>query len=151
MPVVPGAEEPPAPGPASASEPLTSAEAWQRAWPALIEAVSLRDRAFAGVVRGCRPLQADDSRLVIEAPYKFHLDKLRDPAKAPLLEAASSTLAAGPRAVSAELRAASAVEPAGSRSGPTLTDQVLATFSGSRVTSTRLLDKANDPPGDTHG
>ncbi len=113
--------------------------------------MSLRDRALAGVVRGCRPLQADDSRLVLEAPYKFHLDKLRDPAKAPLLEAVASTLAAGPRTVSAELRAVSAVESAASRSGPTLTDQVLATFAGSRVTSTRLVDKANDPPGDSRG
>ena len=64
---------------------LVTLEAWQAAWPALIEAVNRRDRVFAGVLRGCRPLDAGPDRLVVGAPYDFHLKQLGNPAKRPIL------------------------------------------------------------------
>jgi DNA polymerase-3 subunit gamma/tau len=130
---------------ATASAPLTTLEAWQRAWPALIDAVNQRDKVFAGVLRTCRPVDAGPERLVVGAPYNFHLTQLRSPGKAPVLEAAVAAVAGGRREVSTELVAAPRAMPAGEAAGPNLTDQVLSTFEGSRLTSSRILDRARDP------
>ena len=125
---------------------LVSLEAWQRAWPALIEAVNRRDKVFAGVLRGCRPLDAGADRLVIGAPYDFHLKQLGNPAKRPILV---SAVAAGrrwsPRARHRVLRRAGRRGAGREDVGANLTDAVVATFAGSRITSTRLVDHANDP------
>jgi DNA polymerase-3 subunit gamma/tau len=141
------------PAPASPVEPLTSVEAWLRAWPALIDAVNQRDRVFAGVLRGCRPLEADAECLVIGAPYDFHLKQIRNPAKAPVLERSVEAVAGGRRAVTAELSGGGA--PAGREApapiGPNLTDRVLTTFEGSRVTATRLVDRAREQGSDAPG
>ena len=139
----------PLPGPADPGgrvEELVSLEAWQRAWPALIDAVNRRDKVFAGVLRGCRPLDAGADRLVVGAPYDFHLKQLGNPVKRPILVSAVAELAGGPRELAIEFCG----EPAGGGagavdSGANLTDAVVATFAGSRITSTRLVDHANDP------
>jgi hypothetical protein len=133
-------------GPGARAEQLVSLEAWQRAWPALIEAVNRRDKVFAGVLRGCRPLDADAGRLVVGAPYDFHLKQLGNPVKRPILDSAVTEVAGGPREVAIEFCG----EPAGGQAGAedqgaNLTDAVVATFAGSRITSTRLVDHANDP------
>ena len=135
---------------ATPSEALVSLDAWQGAWPALIDAVNRRDKVFAGVLRGCRPLDADADRLVVGAPYDFHLKQLGNPAKRPVLVAAVADVAGGPREVTVEFCGDSgagvvAVEDVGAG----LTDAVVATFTGSRVTSTRLVDHAHDPPGES--
>jgi DNA polymerase-3 subunit gamma/tau len=132
------------------AEPLTSVPAWQRAWPALIDAVNQRDRVFAGVLRGCRPLEADAERLVIGAPYDFHLKQIRNPAKTPVLERSVEAVAGGRRAVVAELSEGSsgAAGEAAAPIGPNLTDSVLSTFEGSRVTATRLVDRARETGSD---
>ena len=74
---------------------LVTLDAWQRAWPALIDAVNRRDKVFAGVLRGCRPLDADPDRLVVGAPYDFHLERLGNPAKRPILARRSRRWRAG--------------------------------------------------------
>ena len=124
-----------------------SLEAWQRAWPALIEAVNRRDKVFAGVLRGCRPLDASPERLVVGAPYDFHLKQLSNPAKRPILAGAVAEVAGGPRELSVEFCGEAPVAAGGGApdAGANLTDAVVATFAGSRVTSTRLVDHAHDP------
>ena len=139
----------PLPGPADPGarvEELVSLEAWQRAWPALIEAVNRRDKVFAGVLRGCRPLDAGADRLVVGAPYDFHLKQLGNPAKRPILDSAVAEVAGGPRELAIEFCGEPAAGQAGAEDlGANLTDAVVATFAGSRITSTRLVDHANDP------
>jgi hypothetical protein len=66
--------------------------------------------------------------------------------KRPILVSAVAELAGGPRELAIEFCG----EPAGGGaravdSGANLTDAVVATFAGSRITSTRLVDHANDP------
>jgi hypothetical protein len=133
-------------GPGGHAEDLVSLEAWQRAWPALIEAVNRRDKVFAGVLRGCRPLQAGADRLVVGAPYDFHLKQLGNPAKRPILVSAVAEVAGGPRELAIEFCGERVGAQAGAEDlGANLTDAVVATFAGSRITSTRLVDHANDP------
>jgi DNA polymerase-3 subunit gamma/tau len=139
----------PPPGPADPgglTGAVVSLEGWQQAWPALIEAVNRRDKVFAGVLRGCRPLDAGAGRLVIGAPYDFHLKQLGNPVKRPILVSAVTEVAGGHRDLAIEFCG----EPAGGGAGgedvgANLTDAVVATFAGSRITSTRLVDHANDP------
>ncbi len=126
---------------------LVTLEAWQAAWPALIEAVNRRDRVFAGVLRGCRPLDAGPDRLVVGAPYDFHLKQLGNPAKRPILASAVEAVAGGPRELAVEFCGTPATPAGGgvADAGAKLTDAVVATFAGSRITSTRLVDHAHDP------
>ena len=133
-------------GPGS-PDSLVTLEAWQAAWPALIEAVNRRDRVFAGVLRGCRPLDAGPDRLVVGAPYDFHLKQLGNPAKRPILASAVEAVAGGPRELAVEFCGAPARPPERgvADAGAKLTDAVVATFAGSRITSTRLVDHAHDP------
>jgi hypothetical protein len=149
----PAAGESGAPAGATAAPtgPLVSLEAWQRAWPALIDAVNRRDKVFAGVLRGCRPLDAGSERLVVGAPYDFHLKQLGNPAKRPILVEAVAAVAGGPREVTVEFcgETGSGSGAAVGDAGVGLTDAVVATFTGSRVTSTRLVDRAHDPVGES--
>ena len=149
QPVPASLAEPPATEPSGIpGDPLVSLEAWQRAWPALIEAVNRHDKVFAGVLRGCRPLDADAERLVVGTPYRFHLNQLRNPVKTPILEGAVSAVAGASRALTVEFCGESvpSTQPGAEEAGAKLTDSVLAAFAGSRVTSTRLVDHAEDPP-----
>jgi DNA polymerase-3 subunit gamma/tau len=131
------------------TEPLTSLDAWQRAWPALIAVVDRRDRMLSGVLRDCKPVEADAERLVVGAPYKFHLNELCKPGKAPVLDGAVVALAGGARAVTARLFGETKTEPvpgAGDQEDD-LTGAVLTTFAGSRVTLSRLRDRAHEKVG----
>ena len=149
VPAITEAAPVPLPSPAEAggrAGELVTLEAWLAAWPALIEAVNRRDKVFAGVLRGCRPLDASAGRLVVGAPYDFHLKQLGNLVKRPILDSAVAEVAGGPREVAIEFCG----EPAGGQAGAedqgaNLTDAVVATFAGSRITSTRLVDHANDP------
>ncbi len=151
-PDVPDAEAAPVPLPSPldarvrAGE-LVTLEGWLGAWPALIEAVNRRDISFAGILRsGCRPLEASGDRLVIGSKYNWHLKQLGNPAKRPILVSAVAEVAGGPREVAIEFCGEQAgSQVAGEDVGANLTDAVVATFAGSRITSTRLVDHANDP------
>ena len=140
---VPLTSPPQAGGPAGE---LVTLEAWQRAWPALIEAIKRRDKPFAGVLLGCSPLDADAERLVIGSQWNWHLTQLGLKEKRPLLAGAVAEVAGGPRELAFEYTGAPAGnQDAAENSGASVTDAVVATFPGSRITSTRLVDHANDP------
>ncbi len=149
---VPATEPPAAPvpvaGPASTdarAEELVSLEAWQRAWPALIDAVNRRDKPFAGILRSCRPLDASADRLVIGAEYNWHFKQLGLKEKRPTLVSAVAEVAGGPRELDLKFCGEpAATQAAGGDPGANVTDAVVATFPGSRITSTRLVDHAHD-------
>jgi DNA polymerase-3 subunit gamma/tau len=159
-PPAPAAEADPAATPAepaaldSATVPASSAlegafasvESWQGNWSSLLEAVNRRDRALAGVLRDCRAVAADDDSLTVGAPYRFHIERLREPARLAALTEAAGEVAGSLRRVDTTYVGqddAPARRPGGT--GET-TQAVLDTFAGSRVTSTRLRDDANRPP-----
>jgi DNA polymerase-3 subunit gamma/tau len=123
-----------------------SVAAWQESWTSLLEAVNRRDRALAGVLRDCRPVEAGGDFLTVGAPYRFHLERLREPARLVALAEAAGEVAGSPRKVDTSYvgqDATPARRPGGT--GET-TQAVLDAFAGSRVTSTRLRDDANRAP-----
>jgi DNA polymerase-3 subunit gamma/tau len=131
-----------------ATEPdgsYASVESWQGNWVHLLEAVNRRDRALAGVLRDCRPVAADAESLTVGAPYRFHLERLREAARLDALTQAAGEVAGAPRKVDTSYVGQDA-GPA-RRPGATgeTTQAVLDAFAGSRVTSTRLRDDANSP------
>jgi DNA polymerase-3 subunit gamma/tau len=138
--------EPVAPDAATPDGSYASVESWQGNWVNLLEAVNRRDRALAGVLRDCRPVAADADSLTVGAPYRFHLERLRDAARLEALTQAAAEVAGAPRKVDTSY--------VGQDAGPTrrpgttgeTTQAVLDAFAGSRVTSTRLRDDANSPP-----
>jgi DNA polymerase-3 subunit gamma/tau len=121
--------------------------AWAGRWNVVIDAVNRRDPMLAGVLRSCQPVDAGPGRLVIGAPFGFHLERLRDVQKAPLLAEAVAEVAGAPCSVEAVF---SGTERASSPpSGPDAVDPTqatLAAFPGSRITGTRLHDSSIEPP-----
>jgi DNA polymerase-3 subunit gamma/tau len=152
----PAVEEPPAP---ASPEPPPAAphacvgpaglDAWQALWPAIVDAVNRRDPMLAGVLRSCRPLEATPGRLVVGAPYGFHLERLQERQKARLLDEIISEVSGGACAVEAVFSGTDApARPAAPAppGAPDATAAVLATFPGSRITASRLRDTAADGP-----
>ncbi|MGI8847083.1 MAG: DNA polymerase III subunit gamma/tau [Candidatus Dormibacteria bacterium] len=127
-----------------ALEGLTTLNAWEASWTALIEAANRRNSMVAGILRGCRPLGASAEELVVGAPFQFHLNKLREPANAAILDGAATDLAGSPRRVRAEFSGGEAV--AADPEAVDTTQAALAAFAGSRVTSTRMRDPAEVDP-----
>ena len=123
-----------------------SVESWRENWVSLLEAVNRRDRALAGVLRDCRPVAADDESLTVGAPYRFHIERLREAARLTALTDAAGEVAGSPRKV--DTTYVGRDDAPTRRPGATgeTTQAVLDTFAGSRVTSTRLRDDANRPP-----
>ncbi len=136
--------EPPAPATPDGS--FASVESWQENWVSLLEAVNRRDRALAGVLRDCRPVAAGDESLTVGVPYRFHLERLREPARLLALTEAAGEVAGSPRTV--DTTYVGQDEAPARRPGTTgeTTQAVLDAFAGSRVTSTRLRDDADRPP-----
>ncbi len=138
---------------AAPSEPgdtgrYASVESWQANWVSLLEAVNRRDRALAGVLRDCRPVGADAASLTIGAPYRFHLERLREAARLTALTEAAGEVAGSPRQVDTSY-VGQDVAPVRPPGGTGVTTQaVLDAFAGSRVTSTRLRDDADRQPRD---
>ena len=145
-PVVSGVEPPTSKSSPSSAGGFTSVESWQENWVSLLEAVNRRDRALAGVLRDCRPVAAGDDSLTVGAPYRFHLERLREPARLIALTDAAGEVAGSPRQV--DTTYVGQDETPARRPGTTgeTTQAVLDAFAGSRVTSTRLRDGANRPP-----
>ncbi len=123
-----------------------SVESWQGNWVNLLEAANRRDRALAGVLRDCRPVAADAESLTVGAPYRFHLERLRETARIEALTQAAGEVAGAARKVDIAY-VGQDHEPA-RRPGATgeTTQAVLDAFAGSRVTSTRLRDDAKSAP-----
>ena len=146
----PGESPEPAPLPAVVDGGgLASAEAWQARWSLVVEAVNRQDPMLAGVLRDCRPLSADDTTLVVGAPYNFHLEKLHERGHLMVIGAAAAEVAGAARTVTAAY-CGQAGPPAARPPGGTgeTTQAVLDAFTGSRVTSTRLRDDAGSAPRD---
>jgi DNA polymerase-3 subunit gamma/tau len=125
---------------------FATVESWVENWTNLLEAVNRRDRALAGVLRDCRPVAADPGSLTVGAPYRFHLERLREAARLVALSEAAGEVAGAPRKVDT-VYVGQDDAPA-RRPGTTgeTTQAVLDAFAGSRVTSTRLRDDSNRPP-----
>jgi DNA polymerase-3 subunit gamma/tau len=151
--VASASEPPPASAPPAATAPSAGPpadlDAWQALWTTIVDAVNRRDPMLAGVLRSCRPLVATPGRLVVGAPYGFHLERLQERQKARLLDEVISEVAGGPCTVEAVFSGSDPPQPPAPPAAPGAPDAtaaVLATFPGSRITASRLRDTAADGP-----
>ena len=140
------ATAPPDAGAPASGRGVATVDGWRAEWPLLIEAVTRLNAGLAGVLRDCKPADADAARLVIGTSHKFHFDQISDPLKARIIGEAASQIADRP--VTVEAAFTGSTGPAETRPGEVsdLTQAVLDTFAGSRITSTRIRDHAEDPP-----
>jgi DNA polymerase-3 subunit gamma/tau len=123
----------------------SDATAWQALWPQIVDAVSRRDAMLAGVLRSCRVLDGGPGRLVVGAPFGFHLERLQEKVKARLLADVVAELAGSPCTVEAvfcgeEPRPQSSGD--GGSSEADATQAALSAFPGSRIVGSRLRDTA---------
>ena len=119
---------------------LTTVEGWIAEWPVAIEAVARVNKGLAGVLRDCRPVDADATSLTVGTQGRFHHEQISDPEKRAVIAAALSTISGRP--VEVVTRFIGDERPRGEASGTVsdITQAVLDTFAGSRVTATRLHD-----------
>jgi DNA polymerase-3 subunit gamma/tau len=119
---------------------LSSVDGWIAEWPIAIEAVARVNKGLAGVLRDCRPVEADATSVTIATQGRFHHEQISDPDKRAVIAAALSTI--GGRPIEVITRFTGDVRPRGDTSGTVsdVTQAVLDTFAGSRVTATRLHD-----------
>jgi DNA polymerase III subunit gamma/tau len=119
---------------------LSTVEGWIAEWPVAIEAVARVNKGLAGVLRDCRPVDADATSVTIGTQGRFHHEQISDPEKRGVIAAALSTIAG--RSVEVITRFIGDERPRGEASGTVseVTQAVLDTFAGSRVTATRLHD-----------
>jgi hypothetical protein len=119
---------------------LSTADGWVAEWPVAIEAVARVNKGLAGVLRDCRPVDADATSVTIGTQGRFHLEQISDPEKRAVIAAALSTIAGRPVEIITQFIGDE--RPRGEASGTVsdITQAVLDTFAGSRVTATRLHD-----------
>jgi DNA polymerase III subunit gamma/tau len=119
---------------------LSTVEGWIAEWPVAIEAVARVNKGLAGVLRDCRPVDADPTSVTIGTQGRFHLEQISDAEKRAVIAAALSTIAG--RRIEVSTRFIGDERPRGEVSGTVsdVTQAVLDTFAGSRVTATRLHD-----------
>ena len=119
---------------------LTSVDGWIAEWPVAIEAVARVNKGLAGVLRDCKPVDADATSVTIGTNGRFHHEQISDPEKRAVIAAALSTI--GGRPVEVLTRFTGEDRPRGDGGGKVsgITQAVLDTFAGSRVTATRLHD-----------
>ena len=118
---------------------LTTVDGWIAEWPVAIEAVARVNKGLAGVLRDCKPVDADATTVTIGTNGRFHLEQISDPDKRQVIAEALSAI--GGRPVEVLTRFTGEERPRGpSGSVSDITQAVLDTFAGSRVTATRLHD-----------
>jgi DNA polymerase-3 subunit gamma/tau len=118
---------------------LTTLDAWVAEWPVAIEAVARANKGLAGVLRDCKPVDADATTVTIGTNGRFHHEQISDPEKRRVIAEALSTI--GGRPIEVITRFTGEERPRGpSGSVSDVTQAVLDTFAGSRVTATRLHD-----------
>jgi hypothetical protein len=118
---------------------LTTVDGWIAEWPVAIEAVARANKGLAGVLRDCRPVDADAASVTIGTNGRFHHEQISDPEKRRVIAEALSTIAGRPIEVLTEFTGDE--RPRGASGAVSdITQAVLDTFAGSRVTATRLHD-----------
>ena len=118
---------------------LTTVDGWIAEWPVAIEAVARANKGLAGVLRDCRPVDADAASVTIGTNGRFHHEQISDPEKRRVIAEALSTI--GGRPIEVLTRFTGEERPRGpSGTVSDVTQAVLDTFAGSRVTATRLHD-----------
>ena len=118
---------------------LTTVDGWTTEWPVAIEAVARANKGLAGVLRDCRPVEADAGSVTIGTNGRFHHEQISDPEKRRVIAEALSSI--GGRPIEVLTRFTGEEQPRGpSGSVSEVTQAVLDTFAGSRVTATRLHD-----------
>ncbi|MBI2049404.1 DNA polymerase III subunit gamma/tau [Candidatus Roizmanbacteria bacterium] len=73
-------------------------------WQKLISRVKTHNHSIAGVLRGCRIISYDKDKLVIEAGFKFHKERLEDPKTRGIVEDSVSEIAGRKVKVSVTLK-----------------------------------------------
>jgi DNA polymerase III subunit gamma/tau len=118
---------------------LTTVDAWTSEWPVAIEAVARANKGLAGVLRDCKPVDADATSVTIGTNGRFHHEQISDPEKRRVIADALSAI--GGRPVEVLTRFTGEERPRGASGAVSgVTQAVLDTFAGSRVTATRLHD-----------
>jgi DNA polymerase-3 subunit gamma/tau len=130
---------------------LTTVDGWVKEWPVAIEAVARENKGLAGVLRDCRPVEADATSVTIGTNGRFHHEQISDPEKRRVIAEALSAI--GGRPVHVLTRFTGEERPRGpSGAVSDVTQAVLETFAGSRVTATRLHDDTRlGAPGSASG
>jgi DNA polymerase III subunit gamma/tau len=118
---------------------LSTVDGWTAEWPVAIEAVARANKGLAGVLRDCKPVDADATSVTIGTNGRFHHEQISDPEKRRVIAEALSAI--GGRPVEVLTRFTGEEHPRGpSGAVSDITQAVLDTFAGSRVTATRLHD-----------
>jgi DNA polymerase-3 subunit gamma/tau len=118
---------------------LTTLDGWVAEWPVAIEAVARANKGLAGVLRDCKPVDADANTVTIGTNGRFHHEQISDPEKRRVIAEALSAI--GGRPIEVVTQFTGEERPRGhSGSVSDVTQAVLDTFAGSRVTATRLHD-----------
>ena len=119
---------------------LTTVDGWIAEWPVAIEAVARANKGLAGVLRDCKPVDADAASVTIGTNGRFHHEQISDPEKRRVIAEALSAIAGRP--VEVLTRFTGEERPRGASGAVSdVTQAVLDTFAGSRVTATRLHDE----------
>jgi hypothetical protein len=130
---------------------LSTVSGWVAEWPLVIEAVARANKGLAGVLRDCRPVEADANSVTIGTQGRFHLEQISDKDKRAVVAAALSSISGRPIEV---ITAFTGEERPRGATGTVsdVTQAVLDTFAGSRVTATRLHDDTRlGPPRSVNG
>ncbi len=118
---------------------LTTVDGWLAEWPVAIEAVARANKGLAGVLRDCKPVAADATRVTIGTNGRFHHEQISDADKRRVIADALSSIAGRPIEVLTEFTGDE--RPRGASGAVSdITQAVLDTFAGSRITATRLHD-----------
>jgi hypothetical protein len=118
---------------------LSSVKGWTDEWPLVIEAVARANKGLAGVLRDCKPIEADATSVTVGTQGRFHLEQISEPDKRAIIAAALSSIGGRPIAVVTQFTGQERPRGA-SGTVSDVTQAVLDTFGGSRVTATRLHD-----------
>ena len=130
---------------------LSSVSGWVAEWPVVIEAVARANKGLAGVLRDCKPIEADSTSVTIGTQGRFHLEQISDKDKCAVIAAAMSSI--GGRPIEVITKFIGEERPRGATGTVSdVTQAVLDTFAGSRVTATRLHDDTRlGPPRPVNG
>jgi DNA polymerase-3 subunit gamma/tau len=119
---------------------LTTVDGWVAEWPVAIEAVARANKGLAGVLRDCKPVDADATSVTIGTNGRFHHEQISDPEKRRVIAEALSAI--GGRPIEVRTLFTGEERPRGTSGAVSeVTQAVLDTFAGSRVTATRLHDE----------